>query len=239
MGKGTTVGAEDSQDAARARIVAAAVDLLAEGGRDALTTRAVAAAAGVQAPTIYRIFGDKGGLLDAVAEHGLEKFLAKKRARAPHPDPLDDLRAGWDFTVAFGLAHPAIFAIMNEPRPGKALSPATVAGLEILKQRIHRLATAGLLKVSEERAVGLVRVSGIGTVVTLLSLPERQRDPGLAAAARESVIAAICAPAAVVEGPPLVGAAITLRASLDEAAALTPGERHLLAELLDRLARRP
>jgi hypothetical protein len=32
------------------------------------------------------------------------------------------------------------------------------------------------------------------------------------------------------------GAAIALRASLDEATTLTPGEGHLLGELLDRIA---
>ena len=90
-------------EAARARILAAAADLLARGGRDALTTRAVSAAAGVQAPTIYRIFGDKRGLLDAVAAHGMEKYVAKKKARAPHADPLDDVRASWDMNVAFGV----------------------------------------------------------------------------------------------------------------------------------------
>ena len=36
------------------RIVRVAADLLAEGGREAVSTRAVAAAAGVQVPTIYR-----------------------------------------------------------------------------------------------------------------------------------------------------------------------------------------
>ncbi|WP_437753552.1 TetR family transcriptional regulator [Sorangium sp. So ce1389] len=61
----------------RARIVAAGAELLAEGGRGALTTRAVAAAAGVQAPTIYRLFGDERGLLEAVAERGLAKHIAQ------------------------------------------------------------------------------------------------------------------------------------------------------------------
>ena len=49
------------------RIAPAAADLLQSGGIDAVSTRAVAAAAGVQPPTIYRQFGDKDGLLDAVA----------------------------------------------------------------------------------------------------------------------------------------------------------------------------
>ncbi|MGC4948582.1 TetR family transcriptional regulator, partial [Streptomyces sp. DT224] len=40
----------------RRRIIAAATRLLAEKGREAVSTRAVGAAAGVQAPTIYRLF---------------------------------------------------------------------------------------------------------------------------------------------------------------------------------------
>jgi AcrR family transcriptional regulator len=33
-------------------------------------------AAGVQPPAIYRFFGDKDGLLEAVAEHGYATFIA-------------------------------------------------------------------------------------------------------------------------------------------------------------------
>ena len=62
-------------DRVRARIVAAAAELIASGGREAATTRAVAAAAGVQAPTIYRLFGDKRGLLNAAAEHGHARLV--------------------------------------------------------------------------------------------------------------------------------------------------------------------
>ena len=227
---------EESQESIRARIIAAGATLLAEGGRDALTTRAVAASAGVQAPTIYRLFGDKSGLLDAVAEHGLARFVAEKRAHAPLADPLDNLRFGWDMNIAFGLAHPAIFAIINSgARPGQ-LSPVAAAGLEILRSRVRLLARAGLLRVPEERAVSLIRVAGVGTTLTLLSMPEAERDPGLSSAAYDAVVAAITTvgPAPVVPGP--AAPAIALRASLDETTALTPGERHLLAELLDRLA---
>ncbi len=45
----------------RDRILQAAARLLAEGGREAVSTRAVSSAAGVQAPTIYRQFGDMQG----------------------------------------------------------------------------------------------------------------------------------------------------------------------------------
>jgi AcrR family transcriptional regulator len=42
--------------------------LLRDKGATAVTTRAAAQAAGLQAPTIYRFFEDKDALLDAVAE---------------------------------------------------------------------------------------------------------------------------------------------------------------------------
>src|SRR5258706_130799 len=77
----------------RDRIVAAAAALLTEGGREAVSTRAVSAAAGVQAPAIYRIFGDKQGLLDAVASHGFATYLAGKAALPHSDDPVEDLRA--------------------------------------------------------------------------------------------------------------------------------------------------
>jgi AcrR family transcriptional regulator len=51
--------------------VSAGVQLLATGGRNAVTTRAVSATAGVQPPTIYRQFGDMQGLLGVVARETL------------------------------------------------------------------------------------------------------------------------------------------------------------------------
>ena len=81
----------------RDRIVRVAGDLLAAGGQAAVTTRAVGAAAEVQAPTIYRLFGDKRGLLEAVAEQQVRAFIEAKAASAaddldrdPVEEPSDD-----------------------------------------------------------------------------------------------------------------------------------------------------
>lgn len=223
-------------DKLRARIILAAARLIASGGRDAATTRAVAAAAAVQAPTIYRLFGDKRGLLDAVAEYGLAAYVAEKSAREPHPDPVQDLREGWDMHVAFGLAHPGLFAIMSgdpHPRPD---SPAVAAGLEVLRRRIRNIALAARLRISEQRAVALLQSVCVGTVLTLLGKSNERRDPGLSELAREAVVAAITgeATAPADQGP--TGAAVVLRASLDRISVLTSGEKHLLEELLDRIA---
>ena len=220
----------------RARIVAAASDLIATGGRDAATTRAVAAAAGVQAPTIYRLFGDKQGLLDAVAQAGLAAYVAEKAEREPHPDPVQELREGWDMHVAFGLAHPGLFSIMaSDPRP-RPTAPAVGKGLDVLHRRIRNIALAGRLRLSEARAAALLQAMGNGTVLTLLSTPEDRRDPGLSASAREALIHAITGEAAVAETAVPSAAAAALRASLDQTDSLRTGERAFLQELLDRIA---
>ena len=107
-----------SADSHRARIITAAARLLAESGREAVSTRAVSAAVGVQAPTLYRLFGDKQGLLDAVAADGFAAYLDEKADLTPSGDPIEDLRAAWELHIGFGLANPALYALMyGEPRP--------------------------------------------------------------------------------------------------------------------------
>jgi len=225
------------RDDRRERILAAAAELLAHGGREAVSTRAASAAAGVQAPTIYRLFGDKQGLLDAMATHGFATYLASKNDVQPSADPVEDLRAGWDLHVGFGLANPALYSLMyGEPRPGQ-VPPAARRAAEVLAQHVRRIAEAGRLRVGEERAAQLIHAAGSGTTLTLIALPPDRRDPALSELAREAVIAAITtdAPAHVAPGP--VGAAAALRAVLPQTDALTGPERALLHEWLDRVTR--
>jgi len=223
----------DDEGDARQRILTATRALIAEGGVDAATTRAIASEAAVQAPTIYRLFGDKQGLLDAAAHETLAAYVAEKSRRARHRDPLQDFRDGWDQHIAFGLAHPEVFRLLADSR-----SAATEAGHEVLRERIRNIARAGRLGVSEERALGLVIAMGTGTVLRLLAAGD-PRDEDLATAARESVLAAITTAEAVAPTDSAVtAAAITLRASLDQVA-LSEGERALLGEWLERIASAP
>lgn len=224
--------------ATRDRIIDAASALLAEGGRHAVSTRAVSAAAGVQAPAIYRIFGDMQGLLDAVASHGFESYLRSKKGNPSTDDPVDDLRQGWDLHIGFGLANPALYSLIyGDVRPGGEPLAARQAG-EILATMIHRIAEAGRLRMSEERAAVLVHATGRGMTLTLITMPEDQRDISLSAISRESVIAAITTdpPADELERNGLVTTAVALRALLPHTTALTTPERALLADWLDRIA---
>ena len=219
---------------ARSRILAAAAELVAAGGGEAATTRAVAAAASVQAPTLYRLFGDKDGLLDAVAEQTLADFVASKSQREPDVDPVEELRRGWDTYIAFGLANPAVFALMHT-RPQRP-SKAAAAGFAVLRERVRRVALTGRLKVAEEQAAGLIHAMGTGTVVMLLETSPTDRA-GLSHAARDAVFAAVIDEAQPALKPGAAGAAFALRAGLDAVTVLTCGERQLLDELLERIAR--
>jgi AcrR family transcriptional regulator len=223
-----------SRDETRAQLVKVAAELLATQGPDAVTTRSVALAAGVQAPTIYRLFGDKSGLLDAVAEHGFASYVGGKHLD-PDADPVESLHAGWELHVGFGLANPELFRLMHTAlrTPGGRAAAAT--GEEVLQARVHRVAEAGRLRVTERRAVDLIRAAGTGVVFTLIDQAD-ERDDTLADTAWESVCATILVGASspAVTGP--AAAAVTLRAALPDLAALTAAERALLGDWLDRIA---
>lgn len=220
----------------RVHILDAALKLLATEGRDAVTTRAVSEAAGVQPPVLYRLFGDKRGLLDAVAEYGFTAYLSRKQLLPPAGDPVEALRAGWDLHIDFGLTSPAIYLLMYaEPSPGKK-SPAAENSFLMLRQHIRRVASAGRLRVSEERAANLFHAAGSGTVLTLLAMPEGERDMALSSLAREAALAAITTEVPIYRKAGSAEAAIALRAVLDDTAPLSEGERRLLFEWLDRLA---
>ncbi|MDL5155699.1 TetR/AcrR family transcriptional regulator [Actinomycetospora termitidis] len=218
----------------RVRIVAAAARLLEDGGEDAVSTRAVSAAAGVQAPTIYRLFGDKQGLLDAVVTHGFESYLAEKTVREPTDDPVADLRTGWDLHVGLALERPALYRLMYARPQAGGYSPAARAAFAELAALVHRIAVAGRLAVPEGRAVGLLHSAGSGAAFSLIAVPPEKRDPGLADAAREAVVAAITTDEAP-SGTGPVAAAVTLRACVDDLDGFTTAERGLLTEWLGRV----
>lgn len=223
-------------DITRDRIVVAAAKLLAEGGREAISTRAVSAAAGVQAPTIYRLFGDKQGLLDAIASHGFNAYLESKAAQAPSDDSVEDLRRGWDVHLNFGLENPELYAVMYaELRPGET-PPAAQAATDILAGLIHRIAQAGRLAVSEDRAVKLVNAAGRGVTFALISLPEDERDLAVSELAREAIIGTITTNASPSSPSDAPHAAITMQAVLPQTTALSKGEQGLMREWLERIA---
>jgi len=176
------------KDEQQTRILRAAVKLLAELGPTGISTRAVASAAGVQTPTLYRLFKDKDGLLDNVASFGFESYLAHKRAFEPSKNAVEDLRRGWDIHVEFGLTNPAVYALMyGNLRPGRRPAAAQENN-KILRHMLERANAQGRLRVPVDAATRAIEASTTGAVLLLLAQPETQRDPRLIRPLRDTVL---------------------------------------------------
>lgn len=214
---------------ARDRLLLAAAEMLENGGK--VSTRAVCERAGVRAPTLYHHFGSKQGLIDAVLNHGFTQYVAVESSG----DPLSDLREGWDRHVRFGLEHPSFYGLLYgraEPgRPCAVTAPAHAA----LRDRFTEAAARGLLKVPADIAAEQVLAANVGVTLTLIT--QTEPDFALSAGVREAALAGVLH-ASGVQTHDRPSTALTLRALVDEDPGdLTPGERALLGELLDRLAR--
>ena len=234
----TQVPRFNSQSVTRAKIIEVAADLLHREGPAGVTTRAVALGAGVQAPAIYRLFGDKEGLLEAVAEHVMAGFVTAKaavveEAESANVDPLDDLRAGWDAQIAFGLANTVLFHLLSDPARVQS-SAAAQAGRQVLHARVHRIASAGKLRVSEERAVGIIQAAGVGAIQTMVAMPVDERDPGLPDAMYAAVLEQILTDAPEKDAADTLTATVAFRAIAPGLEMLSAAERNILVEWLDR-----
>ncbi|MFI5659593.1 TetR family transcriptional regulator [Streptomyces sp. NPDC051684] len=95
------------------RILDACAELLDETGYDELSTRAVAHRAEVPIGSVYRFFGNKRALVDALAERNLERYVRRVTARLREV-PQGDWQAAMDAVLDEYLA-------MKRTAPGFSL----------------------------------------------------------------------------------------------------------------------
>jgi AcrR family transcriptional regulator len=226
---------------ARTRMLEAAEKLLDAAPERDIATRDVCEAAGVGQPMLYRLFGDKDGLLRAVVDYGFDRYLATKRAAEPSEDPVQDLRNGWDTHVAFALEHQAVYRLMYSPR-FRHVPDAAGEALEILRGVLRRCAAAGLLAVDVEAAAQAIMAANVGVALSLVTQPDRYTDPELSSRVRDAVHRALLSPEAFENrqrpAATLAAAAVQLAAVLDGETELplTAAERLLLTQWLGELA---
>ncbi|MFF8839947.1 TetR/AcrR family transcriptional regulator [Streptomyces sp. NPDC015130] len=172
---------------ARERILEATEELLA--GKDALaiSTRAICDRAKVGMPEIYRQFGDKQGLLTAVADIGFERFLAAKRRNPLTDDPVADLRTAWDSHVAFALRNPHLYRLMFTPT-GDAKPQAIKEAQAILLTAVERCRDAGRLRTAPELAGQAILSANVGVCMMALSFPELFTGDEISRTVRDAVI---------------------------------------------------
>jgi AcrR family transcriptional regulator len=105
-----------SEPGTRERILQAAARLLAESGGAPVSTRAVCAAAGVGAPTLYHHFGDKDGLYLKVLEEvigDLRREELKLAADCDKVEPLEGMMQLFDFIHRHFGEHPELIHLLS------------------------------------------------------------------------------------------------------------------------------
>ncbi|MFD0686141.1 TetR/AcrR family transcriptional regulator [Actinomadura fibrosa] len=227
-------------DPLRAAMIEAAERQLASSSDHEVATRAVCEAVGVSQPVLYRLFGDKRGLLDAVAEHGYERYTALKAAQEQTGDPVADLHAGWDGHMEFARANPALYQLMFTPRPWSR-STARERVMDLLTAALTRCAAAGALKLEPRTAAQLILAANIGTALDHIARPALFDDPATSHRMRDAVFSHVLTTTPTEHDTDhLRTAALRLRAQLQLGGtdALEPAETALLQRWLERITHR-
>lgn len=227
-----------AQPSPRERIIQAALTLLETEGVEAVSTRAVSAAADVQPPTIYRQFGDMQGLLREVASVGFSAHLESKVKRTRLDDPVKELREGWHMHLEFGLTHPHLYKLMYGTLADTSNSASALDGFAMLRNLLKRVAEAGRLAVSVERAAAMFHGAALGTSLSLLN--SQVKDSKLSDSMLEAVLSAILTskskPVNASSQSQATTHAVSLVALLpDLESRFSQAERGLLIEWLNRL----
>jgi AcrR family transcriptional regulator len=225
----------EKQDQNRSRILDVTESLLRSMGRDAITIRAVADESKVQLPALYRLFGDKVGLLDAVVERGFTRYMAIESEDRESLEPVEQLRRGWDIHVRFGLENPELYGLMYAESYSRKVTPAAQIALDGLNALIGRLAASGSLKVSQEEATFVAFSSASGAVLSTYFLPDALHNPSYLVNIRESMISSITTEAKGGDRGLIANAVTTLGGNLDHLKILSPNEKNLLHEWLNRI----
>ena len=218
----------------RSLIIERAAELLAASPNGDVSTRAVCEAAGIGQPAMYRIFGDKEGLLAAVADRVWGDYLGSKRTAVPSADPLQDARDGWDNHTAFALAHPHAYRLVF----ATALSSppdAAAEAMNLLQGILERVAAQGRLRMSPAKAAKIVMAANSGIALALILRPSQFSDPSLSAVMREATLNSVASDTGPPVGEAVEIAAVTLETGLASSTALTPAESGLLNEWLTRI----
>ncbi len=114
----------------RDRLLASAVELMAEHGSiELVSLRAVASATGVSPTAVYRHFADHDQMLTAALEWAWAEFdVALDQAGALGVDPCDRLRRECDAYIDFALARTGVYVVLFASRDAAAVTRTDVGG---------------------------------------------------------------------------------------------------------------
>lgn len=164
----------------RDAVVAAARELVVEGGLEALSFRRLASRLGVTAPALYAHVTGKGDLLAALAEGQLEELAARMERAAGLP-PLERIRAHCHAYVHQARDNPELFRVMfvfpPDLGPGVladvpegAELPAATKAFTAAIEAVDDAARAGLLTTDDPLLTALALWAAVHGVTSVLQL---------------------------------------------------------------------
>jgi AcrR family transcriptional regulator len=153
-------------------ILEAARDLLAAGGLDALSMRAVAAKVGLSATAIYHWFESKEDLVDRVVLHGFRRSEAYmwKAIEALPAGSMDRVSALGEAYIRFALENREYFKIIfaiQAPAPRHIEDVPGQGGYRVLRQCVVEAMEAGNIRRAEPDIVVLYLWSLVHGLVTI------------------------------------------------------------------------
>lgn len=133
----------------RLALLKAAESLVARGGLDAVSVRAVAEEIGTSVRAVYSVFGSKEGLIRGLAERGFQLLMNQVDSAPSTLDPATDLvAAALSGFRPFAIEHPDLFRLLFI-WPGIDLGPDVGAAGKVafgrLDARLESARLAGLL----------------------------------------------------------------------------------------------
>ncbi len=103
---------ERNVEARRQRILAAARDLIAEGGMDALSMRRLAGRARLSVTTLYNLVGARSDIVRALVMDAIDRMDQELDRTAPLDDPIERCRAIVTVSSGYMVEHADIFRPM-------------------------------------------------------------------------------------------------------------------------------
>ncbi len=192
--------ADQRRRAQRSRVRRAILDateaLLLEEGAERFSIRRLVERCGYTAPTIYRHFGDKPGLLDALLEERFQKLFRRLRRVRRGEDPVEYLRAVARTFVRFGLRHPTHYQLLAGPRePEWTPPPSMEESRELLEQPWVELWEAGRLRAGDVDAAGqALWALSHGLIVLLTGRPDHEWSKTLIEDSIDALLRGLVAP---------------------------------------------
>ncbi len=167
----------------KAKLIEAAIRLLAEGGPEALQARKLAAEIGASTMAVYTHFGGMGALVDEVAREGFRRLSANLGKVRETEDPVADiltlalmyrrsvLSNPQLYAVTFGQSQPngqkAALGDISDEETRKNLSEEGIEAFNYLLRAATRVIEAGRFRPGLEFAVAAQLWSALHGYITL------------------------------------------------------------------------